>query len=113
MLKAASDYHELNAGAHRKPPKVLSAPSLVWHLAFWTNFQELGPDGKPLRNPDRSPLKKSPGDIRNAVDRYIVGLRAALMANKDVGKRRPEHENAGPVVADIVQRAAEVRLTPC
>jgi hypothetical protein len=113
MLKAASDYHELNAGAHRKPPKVLSAPALVWHLAFWTNFQELGPDGKPLRNPDRSPVKKTPEDIRNAVDHYIVALRAALMANKDVGKRRPEHENAGPVVADIAQRAAEVRLTPC
>ena len=38
-FKTADDYHELNAGAHRKPPKLLSAPALVWHLAFWTNFQ--------------------------------------------------------------------------
>src|SRR4051794_35936578 len=33
---AAPDYHELNAGAHRNPPRVLTGPSLVWHLAVWT-----------------------------------------------------------------------------
>ena len=43
----AQDYHELNAGAHRKAPKVLSAPSLVWHLAFWVDFEKVGDNDKP------------------------------------------------------------------
>jgi hypothetical protein len=91
-LGTAKDYHELNAGAHRKPPKVLSAPSLVWHLAFWTNFPESGERGDQLN--DASPKKKTSRQVRNAVDGLIVGLHKAVVAN--------EHVNG-----DAVQ------LTPC
>jgi hypothetical protein len=66
MFKAASDYHELNAGAHRKPPKVLTAPSLVWHLAFWTNFPVLDSGGKKS--------KRSPAQVKNVLDDYILAL---------------------------------------
>jgi len=110
----ARDYHELNAGAHRKPPKVLSAPSLIWHLAFWTNFPELGPNGKPLANGDGSPRKKTPEEIKRAVDRYIVALCKAVIANEQVG-REPgaDQENAGlGAKAGIDGRDAGVQLTP-
>jgi hypothetical protein len=68
----AADYHELNAGAHRKPPKVLSAPALVWHLAFWTNFQERPIQGG-LYALEAVPNMR-PRDINEAIDRYIREL---------------------------------------
>jgi hypothetical protein len=91
----AADYHELNVGAHRKPPKVLSAPSLVWHLAFWTNFQELDGHGEPLRNDDGSPKKKTSKQVRDALDGFIVGLHNVI-ANHHVDGE-----------------AAKVQLAPC
>jgi hypothetical protein len=77
----ATDYHELNAGAHRKPPKVLSAPSLIWHLSFWTSFQELGQNGKPVLKDGKIPTKKKPADIKKTLDRYIVALYHAIAGN--------------------------------
>lgn len=71
----ARDYHELNVGAHRKPPKILAAPSLIWHLAFWTNFQERDSSDKLLTNEDGSPKKKSTIEIKRALDKYILALR--------------------------------------
>jgi hypothetical protein len=70
MLKAASDYHELNAGAHRKPPKILTAPALIWHLAFWTHLPESGGDGKKSRG--------DPAEIKNLLDGYILALCGSL-----------------------------------
>jgi hypothetical protein len=70
MFKTASDYHELNAGAHRKPPKILSAPSLVWHLAFWTNF--------PVSNSEGGKSKRSPARIKKLVDDYVLALCTAI-----------------------------------
>jgi hypothetical protein len=58
MFRAALDYHELNAGAHRKSPKVLSAPSLVWYLAFWTNVRR----------------KKTPDEIKHTLDKFIIAF---------------------------------------
>ena len=76
MFKTARDYHELNAGAHRKPPKVLSAPALVWHLAFWTNFQDEKQQGQPGSS-EWAPNKR-PEDINRAIDSYIRGLWRSL-----------------------------------
>jgi hypothetical protein len=109
----AEDYHELNAGAHRKPPKVLSAPSLVWHLAFWTNFQEVDEHDRPLKNPDGSPRKRIPEEIKDAVDRYILALRNSLVTNGLAGEY-PKGEDAGPEPqAEADRRAAAVQLSPC
>jgi hypothetical protein len=71
-FETAPDYHELNAGAHRKPPKVLSAPALVWHLAFWTNFQEAPIQGQQF-DPETAP-NMQPGAINKAIDSYIREL---------------------------------------
>jgi hypothetical protein len=98
----APDYHELNAGAHRKAPKTLTAPSLIWHLAFWTGFQELDKYRRPLVNVDGSPKKKRPDEIRAAVDRYIIGLYQALLRNGEVD----EASSAG-----TAEKAAKVELT--
>jgi hypothetical protein len=103
----APDYHELNAGAHRKPPKTLTAPSLIWHLAFWTGFQELDEDGKPAFNKDGSPKKKSPEQIRAAVDRYVIGLYHALLSNGEVDERV-----AVAGTADQAEKVPKVELTP-
>ena len=92
----AEDYHELNAGAHRKPPKVLSAPSLVWHLAFWTNFPEPDQRSESPETDDRNPKKKTAKQVRDALDGFIVGLYRAIAANDHVGGD-----------------AAKVQLTPC
>jgi hypothetical protein len=62
MLRAAPDYHELNAGAHRKFPKVLTAPSMIWHLAFWTNVRQ----------------KKTPDQIKDALDEFIIAFCGAV-----------------------------------
>jgi hypothetical protein len=68
MFSAASDYHELNAGAHRKPPKILNPPALVWHLAFWTNA---GQRDKKGQEPDL-------GRIKDALDNFILALRKSV-----------------------------------
>jgi hypothetical protein len=70
MFRATLDYHELNAGAHRKPPKILTAPSLVRYLAFWTSFPEPGSDGKKS--------KRSPDQIKKLLDGYILALCKAI-----------------------------------
>jgi hypothetical protein len=77
LFSTAADYHELNAGAHRKPPKVLSAPALVWHLAFWTNFQERGERREQPANPEWAPNKR-PAEVNTALDRYIRELWTGL-----------------------------------
>jgi hypothetical protein len=95
----AEDYHELNAGAHRKPPKILSAPSLVWHLAFWTNFSLNDRGGRQENedeNEDGSPKKKTSKQIREVLDDFIIGLRQAIADNP--------HVSGG---------ASKVQLTPC
>lgn len=104
-IRNAPDYHELNAGAHRKAPKTLTAPALVWHLAFWTSFRDdkgrnvlVKEDGSPGRSPD---------EIRNTVDRYIVALYHALLRNAEVDKKQPDAKAAGPA-----RELARVELTP-
>lgn len=67
IFGTAPDYHELNAGAHRRPPKILTAPALVRHLTFWTNF-----DGMELRGNKIS--KRSPDQIKDAVDEFIMQI---------------------------------------
>jgi hypothetical protein len=62
MFRAALDYHELNAGAHRKFPKVLTAPSMIWHLAFWTNVRR----------------KKTPDQIKETLDKFIIAFCGAV-----------------------------------
>jgi hypothetical protein len=62
MFRAALDYHELNAGAHRKSAKVLTAPSLIWHLAFWTNVRR----------------KKTPDEIKDTLDKFIIAFCGAV-----------------------------------
>ncbi|MET4033217.1 DUF3422 family protein [Bradyrhizobium barranii] len=83
MFNTAGDYHELNAGAHRKPPKVLSAPSLVWHLAFWTNFQEEGDRREQPVNPEWAPNKR-PEEINTALDRFIRELWIGLETKRGI-----------------------------
>jgi hypothetical protein len=102
----APDYHELNAGAHRNPPKTLTAPSLIWHLAFWTGFREPDERQKAAVNDDGSP-KKSSDKIRAAVDRYVIGLYHALLSNGEVD------ENVSIAgTADQVKKPPKVELTP-
>src|SRR4051812_31710845 len=101
----AGDYHELNAGAHRKHPKILAAPSLVWHLAFWTNCQARGPDGAPLTKHDGSPWKKGADDIKEALDRYILALRRTI----DEAERPQQRDTAG----GSSTRKIKVALSPC
>src|ERR1700722_13573775 len=55
----AKDYHELNAGAHRNPPKNLNAPALVWHVAFWTKTDQ---------------NKSDPSQIKRTLDTFILAL---------------------------------------
>jgi hypothetical protein len=90
MFNTADDYHELNAGAHRKPPKVLSAPSMVWHLAFWTNFQEVGRGRAQPVNPEWAPNKR-PREINKALDGFVrqlwIGLEAKLGGPVEVSPR--------------------------
>jgi hypothetical protein len=110
----AADYHELNAGAHRKPPKVLSAPSLVWHLAFWTNFTEQDERGTPLENAAGSPRKKDAKQIRVAVDRCIIALRNAIAAKleKETSAGQADPGFDGKVSGGAASDAG-VQLTPC
>jgi hypothetical protein len=105
-IATAPDYHELNAGAHRKAPKTLTAPSLIWHLGFWTSFQELDKDRKVLVKEDGSP-RKSPDEIRTTLDRYIVALYHALLGNDEVDEKTPAAAAAGRA-----QKIAKVELTP-
>jgi hypothetical protein len=77
----AKDYHELNAGAHRKAPKVLSAPSLVWHLAFWVNFTEVGGNDKPPTAGEGDQKKRALDEVRLAIDSYIIALLRSRDAN--------------------------------
>lgn len=70
----ATDYHELNAGAHRKPPKTLTAPALIWHLAFWTAASQRDTEGQET-NPER---------ISDMLDRFILAL--CCVITKKVGK---------------------------
>jgi hypothetical protein len=72
MFETAADYHELNAGAHRNPPRILTAPLLVRHLAFWTN-----PDPQ-----DPGETTKTPEQIKAAVDNYILALCQGLDPTK-------------------------------
>jgi hypothetical protein len=100
----ARDYHELNVGAHRKPPKILAAPSLIWHLAFWTNFQERDAFDQLLTNEDDSPKKKSSLEIKRALDQYILALRSAI---GDV--QHADEQTIGGKSA----RTGGVALSPC
>ena len=68
MFGTASDYHELNAGAHRKAPKNLKAPALVRHLAFWTDPNQYE-TGSPEDGSDQ---------IKDALDTFIVTLCSEL-----------------------------------
>ena len=68
MFATATDYHELNAGAHRNPPRILTAPLLVRHLTFWTNPDPLDP----------TDTTKTPDEIKAAVDNYILKLCGGL-----------------------------------
>jgi hypothetical protein len=83
----ARDYHELNAGAHRKAPKVLRAPALVWHLAFWVNSHEIGGNDKPPTTTNEAPKKRTLDEVKLAIDSYIIAL--------------------------LRSRGAEARLAPC
>jgi hypothetical protein len=92
MLETSRDYHELNAGAHRKPPKVLSAPSLIWHLAFWTSFGG--------RHREGQWQKKNPNHVKNTLDNFILAFCRAVDNNPGVEQK----------VVD--GKAIKVQLTP-
>lgn len=96
-LETSRDYHELNAGAHRKSPKVLSAPAAIWYLAFWTNFG--------VRDRDRQWQKKTSNQIKNALDNFILALCCAVHKNPSV-ERKPVDENAPD------GKSRKVRLSP-
>jgi hypothetical protein len=102
----APDYHELNAGAHRKPPKTLTAPSLIWHLAFWTGFREPDELREAAVNDHGSP-KKGPDKVRAAVDRYVIGLYHALLSSGEV-----DEKVLVTGTADQAKNAPKVELTP-
>lgn len=77
MFATAIDYHELNAGAHRNPPRILTAPLLVRHLTFWTNPDPLDP-GDTIKTPEQ---------IKVAVDNYILALCRGLKQKKEPAPR--------------------------
>jgi hypothetical protein len=87
MFATATDYHELNAGAHRNPPRILTAPLLVRHLTFWTNPDPLDP----------SDTTKTPEQIKAAVDNYILELCRGLDPEKasDPSKASNKAKTAG------------------
>jgi hypothetical protein len=76
MFVTASDYHELNAGAHRNPPKPLSAPALIWHLAFWTNYRDRAATG------EKKP-KPAAKEIKDVLDDFILTLCRATKPKVD------------------------------
>jgi hypothetical protein len=75
VFGTAEDYHELNAGAHRKPFKNLNAPALVWHLAFWTNA-----DRRETKAPNEN-LKEEPDQIKDVLDKFILTLCQSVERN--------------------------------
>src|ERR1700730_609684 len=66
MFGTSTDYHELNAGAHRNSPKNLSAPALTWHLAFWIS--------KPALPYNLGQIV----DVRKKLDAFLLALCSAL-----------------------------------
>jgi hypothetical protein len=82
----ALDYHELNAGAHRKPPKNLIAPALVRHLTFWTHAdprESITPQGTTTSpTSDTSQQSKAstetPDQIKRNLDSFILALCGAI-----------------------------------
>jgi hypothetical protein len=62
MFGYSSDYHELNAGAHRNSPKNLYAPALTWHLAFWID--------KPSSGQPQNPGQFV--DVRTELDKFLL-----------------------------------------
>lgn len=82
-METSGDYHELNAGAHRKSPKVLSAPAATWYLAFWTNAGQRDIEGS----------EEEVAKIKNTLDSFILLLCCAIHKNPGV-ERKPVDENA-------------------
>lgn len=70
--KTAHDYLELNAEVGKNPAKRLSAPALVWHLGFWTNFSGVRPI-----------------DVRRAADRFIRTLCVAIQSGGSTVRLEP------------------------
>src|SRR3954451_19410024 len=86
-FEAAPDYHELNAGAHRNPPRVLTAPALVWHLAFWTCEEpdELEQRRSPVMAPDIEQAQESrAAGVKDRLDEFILALCRTLQQNPDI-----------------------------
>ena len=99
-FEAAPDYHELNAGAHRNPPRVLTAPALVWHLAFWTCEEpdELEQRRSAVMAPDsEQALQESRvAGVKDKIDEFILALCRALQQNPGISglQLRPSVGNA-------------------
>ena len=71
VFGTAADYHELNAGVHRKPSKNLAAPALVRHLAFWTNVKREKTDSE-------EGSEETPDRIKDKLDCFIRTLCRAI-----------------------------------
>jgi hypothetical protein len=81
----ATDYHELNAGAHRKPSKNLTAPALVRHMAFWSHVKS---EKKPQEDSDEKDFAESleakaaearSNEIKDKLDTLILNLCRAIL----------------------------------
>jgi hypothetical protein len=83
VFGTAADYHELNAGVHRKPSKNLAAPALVRHLAFWTNVKREKTDSEEEGSEER------PDQIKDKLDSFIRTLCRAISGLDDKVKVMP------------------------
>jgi hypothetical protein len=82
----ATDYHELNAGAHRKPSKNLTAPALVRHMAFWTHVktekkppEEDGDDKDSMESAEEKAAEARTNEIKDKLDTFILNLCRAIL----------------------------------
>ncbi len=64
MFGTASDYYEVNAGIHRKSARILTAPAVVWYLAFWTNAGQ-----REIEDSEEGAAK-----IKDKLDNFILAL---------------------------------------
>lgn len=82
----ATDYHELNAGAHRKPSKNLTAPALVRHMAFWSHVntgkkppEDNSDDKDSADSLAEKAAEARSNEIKNKLDTLILNLCRAIL----------------------------------
>jgi hypothetical protein len=64
MFGTAFDYYEVNAGIHRKSARILTAPAVVWYLAFWTNAGQRDIEGS----------EEGAAEVKHKLDNFILTL---------------------------------------